>query len=546
MNLQDYQRWYVKDEGHWYVSKVKQYNPASIQEFARIMNLLVRIFSLDADPDILKRFHAFKPKRNVMFLFEDKQIPIDDVSTLYASILFIKADMVNLAHLRKVNPKKFKKFNDIEKEFIQGEGYDFFVNKYTLKWLVSDLTIYYRNFKSWLGKFGFWGEYPHKLCYITDIGLEFANNYQSLEISCAIFKHQLKRFQIHNPTVDAKYSDYKIKPYFLLQEVISQLPDNYFTKDEYILFIIKVKSHSSLEISNAVQRIKQFRKLSPEQKKLYIDEIILLDKKLFRDRARTNFERFKDSANKELDLFTFGDTITKGAGEYQGCYILNNPEKLREELTLFSTTVKFIEFKDKLDWITYLGGMKKITLDEIVEMYLRDGKSTEEISAALRSVTSEVNEMISDKLYEKQIEDYYVANIKDIHPNLEVITEPTHGRQFKTHIGPIDILCRDKKTQEYVVIELKRGQASDETVGQVLRYMGWVFVHMAKSKKDVRGILVGREFSESVKFSLIGIQRMNDLINTFNHPFDETNPPPKKQIPTAAIKNGKKKRRDIA
>jgi RecB family endonuclease NucS len=48
------------------------------------------------------------------------------------------------------------------------------------------------------------------------------------------------------------------------------------------------------------------------------------------------------------------------------------------------------------------------------------------------------------------------------------------SQQYQTAMGPIDILAQDKKSQQYVVIELKRDQTSDQTVGQLARYMGWL------------------------------------------------------------------------
>ena len=40
MKLSDYKEWYILDEGHWYVSKVKQYNPQTIQEFAKGLKIM--------------------------------------------------------------------------------------------------------------------------------------------------------------------------------------------------------------------------------------------------------------------------------------------------------------------------------------------------------------------------------------------------------------------------------------------------------------------------------------------------------------------------
>ena len=48
------------------------------------------------------------------------------------------------------------------------------------------------------------------------------------------------------------------------------------------------------------------------------------------------------------------------------------------------------------------------------------------------------------------------------------------GQQFPTDTGPLDILCISKDKKKLLVVELKRGRASDAVVGQILRYMGYI------------------------------------------------------------------------
>ena len=73
------------------------------------------------------------------------------------------------------------------------------------------------------------------------------------------------------------------------------------------------------------------------------------------------------------------------------------------------------------------------------------------------------------------------------------------SQQFRTDIGPIDILAKDKKSGEFVVIELKKNQSSDDTVGQILRYMGWVKEKL--SDTNVRGIVVAGKYDERLDYA---------------------------------------------
>lgn len=104
---------------------------------------------------------------------------------------------------------------------------------------------------------------------------------------------------------------------------------------------------------------------------------------------------------------------------------------------------------------------------------------------------------------EKQLEDFIIHNWDktDFGKKYDLIIEEGEllSQQYRTDIGPIDILVRDKITKSYVVIELKRNQTSDDTVGQLARYMGWI-----KENKggDVKGIIIAGEYDRKLDFAL--------------------------------------------
>ena len=83
----------------------------------------------------------------------------------------------------------------------------------------------------------------------------------------------------------------------------------------------------------------------------------------------------------------------------------------------------------------------------------------------------------SDFQIEKHLEDFLIANWESttLGNQFELIEEDGElkSQQYPTTIGKIDLLVKDKLNGNYVVIELKRGQTSDDTVGQITRYMGW-------------------------------------------------------------------------
>lgn len=526
MNLEQYKEWYVHDEGHWYVSKVKQYKPQAVFMFAKALKIIDNVINAEEGSEIWERYQSFRPAEIQLNAFDVKRVLINDYSVLFICLSFLKEELIDLSHLESTNKKKFKLFSGIQKEFIEGKDYNFFIQKYESSYLKRDLMIYYRNFKSWLGKFGFYGEYANKTAFITDAGREFLSNSDDIEIASAIFLNQIKKYQLWNPTIDDKYKDYKIRPYYLLIDLLLRIEGHYFSKIEYTLFITKIKSHSEKEIVDQLNLLKEFRLLDPEDQKKYVIEVNFIDKKKFRKRKRTNFTSIIDSASKEIDCYGYGGLIEQGKGRYVGNYVLIDTVKARDELNLFTSSMHFIEFKDKLAWIAHHGSLEGISIESIIEMYLDSGMSIDKIKDQLGNNQGLANS-IEDKIYEREIEDYYIKNITKIDPNLEIVKKPAYGRQFSTHIGPIDILCIDKSSKEYVICELKRGQTSDETVGQLLRYMGWVYEHLSGSTNSVRGILIGSGFDKKIDYSLKGVQNQDiyNLISKFQHPFNDTNRP---------------------
>ena len=67
------------------------------------------------------------------------------------------------------------------------------------------------------------------------------------------------------------------------------------------------------------------------------------------------------------------------------------------------------------------------------------------------------------------------------------------GQQYPTDTGFIDILAISKDKKELLVVELKKGYASDNVVGQILRYMGYVTDELAEEGQKVRGVIVALE-----------------------------------------------------
>lgn len=67
-------------------------------------------------------------------------------------------------------------------------------------------------------------------------------------------------------------------------------------------------------------------------------------------------------------------------------------------------------------------------------------------------------------------------------------------------VGRSDLICVDDE-ENLVVVELKRGLSSDEVIGQVLRYMGYVLENIASDGQEVRGVIVAGDYDEQLRLA---------------------------------------------
>lgn len=99
---------------------------------------------------------------------------------------------------------------------------------------------------------------------------------------------------------------------------------------------------------------------------------------------------------------------------------------------------------------------------------------------------------------EKDLKEYLAKNPHVIEKGLKLI-----GKEFPTQeVGNIDLLLSDKKGYD-VVVELKKDRESDNVVGQICRYMGWV---IKNRKKKTRGIIVVSEPDPKLEYAIVPLR----------------------------------------
>lgn len=97
---------------------------------------------------------------------------------------------------------------------------------------------------------------------------------------------------------------------------------------------------------------------------------------------------------------------------------------------------------------------------------------------------------------EQHLEEFLIQNWKqtEFGKQYDIFSDDNgSGRQYPTETGAIDILAISKDKKELLVVELKRGRASDSVVGQLLRYMGDVKEAIAEKSQLVKGVIIALE-----------------------------------------------------
>jgi restriction system protein len=187
-----------------------------------------------------------------------------------------------------------------------------------------------------------------------------------------------------------------------------------------------------------------------------------------------------------------------GDYEYAGDDILRHRRKVR----WIDQTINRTDMSDSLRGSTgSIGTVCNITKHREEIDRLIGGTAVPTIVA-----TDETIEDPSAFAMEKHLEHFLVQNWEhtELGVEFDIFEEDGErvGQQFPTDTGPLDILAVSKDKKRLLVVELKKGRASDAVVGQLLRYMGFVKDELAEDDQEVVGMVIAQEDSPRLRRAL--------------------------------------------
>jgi len=314
-----------------------------------------------------------------------------------------------------------------------------------------------------------------------------------------VLSDQMSRYQFTNPSVASNaHKAIALHPIPFIGEVLRSVDGQRMSGAEYTLFVSRAKSFS--DVDSVIEHIEAFRGLPGEMQALVMKTCDSF--KLPGIRRSSMYNTIRLDRSYALKMFALsrlveinddgGLSIRKGA-----------LKKYRSYLADYGREGAYINFANEKDWIAYFGDPKAFpTVDTALEYYVDKGLVADAIATKKKTAKSskELADFQDMIVSEKAVEDYLENHLdvvgSKIGVNLKLVKD---GRQYSTPVGPIDLLTIDTKTNEYVVIELKKGRSADKVYGQCSRYMGWVRKNLAADGAKVHGVIVARQIDDKLK-----------------------------------------------
>lgn len=190
-------------------------------------------------------------------------------------------------------------------------------------------------------------------------------------------------------------------------------------------------------------------------------------------------------------------------GQVSGDYYYEPAQILfhRRPVTWWNETIDRADMSEELRGSTgSIGTVSNISKHKAELQTLLGGASAPTIVAMDESI-----EDPSSFALEEHLEEFLVKNWEhtELGKDYDIYEEDGEkAQQYKTDTGPLDILAVSKDRKRLLVVELKKGRASDAVVGQTLRYMSFVQDELAEEGQSVLGVIIAHDDDQRIRRAL--------------------------------------------
>ncbi len=190
---------------------------------------------------------------------------------------------------------------------------------------------------------------------------------------------------------------------------------------------------------------------------------------------------------------------------------LNNYENMGARLCTSERDFLYSTGRGRIAWYEPekhgLWEIAKVGNDD--RLVVRRAQGAEDDVAAMDEEVRVIDEVIqsTEEAYgtfalEAHLRDYLARNLPTLPghdaPLTLYRTEALQAVEFVTDVGLIDILATHNG--DFYVLELKVRRGPDATLGQLLRYMGWVKEHLA-GDKNVFGVIIASGIVRNLRYA---------------------------------------------
>jgi len=350
---------------------------------------------------------------------------------------------------------------------------------------------------AWIGK--------KSTVLITGVGRQFLK----ARSPAGMVSSQVLKYHFSNPSFGRESATVKVFPHLFLLDLLLEFPEEGISRQEYILLAARARTSSDLEMVS--KRISRFRELSErEQRELiaYLKTFPIVKKGRLTTKGRRSsiYNTIALNSSYSLGFFAFPRYM---AAEKSGRIVIP-PRHLAEAVRVARThgsRAFYTEFANEKDWFGHYGDpLRSASVTDAMEYY----ESRSDVDNAVRAFVAARDKGLFRKIdpsdykelrvREKMLEDLLELNLCLLEAGLALV-----GRQYAIPTGPIDLLVKDSK-RRYVVIELKKGRASDKVVGQLQRYRGYILQELARPGQRVRGMIVSQSVDKRLKYAVSALR----------------------------------------
>jgi len=150
------------------------------------------------------------------------------------------------------------------------------------------------------------------------------------------------------------------------------------------------------------------------------------------------------------------------------------------------------------------------------------GDEEAEIESIGEATSSESVFALEKYLHEFLVDNWSATELSNQWSLLEEDGEIAGSHYYTEEVGEIDLLAKHNSEAKWLVIELKRNQTSDSTVGQILRYMSWVRKNLATNGEKVSGLIICRQIDRKLQYALDGLTDIKCMTYQVNFKLDPT------------------------